>query len=366
MNWFWPLSILTAATVMLATAAGLDPGPNLQAPPEPLPPDLPQLLPLLVDANGQEIVSKGRWYKQRDAVAKQWLDFMGGLPKKRAPLRTEFLETEHLDGFTRQYVRYQVFEGEFTDGYLLTPAGVTAKKLPAVVVFHSTVTNQARLAAGVDTWSPERMQGVHLVQRGYIVWCPRNFIYADGSNFAAFSQTTRVMLDRRPGWTGMTRMTFDAIRAADFLESLPNVDRGRIGCLGHSLGAKVALFAPAFDGRYKASVSSEGGIGLGFSNWDAIWYLGPGIKEPGFKLENHQVLAMIAPRAFLLIAGESADNDRSWAFIEAALPVYDLLGVRGNLGWFNHRGGHRYTAHARSVAEAFLDRYLKEAVPAEP
>ena len=110
----------------------------------------------------------------------------------------------------------------------------------------------------------------------------------------------------------MARMTFDAIRAADFVESLPNVDKNRIGCIGHSLGGKMALYAPAFDERYKASVSSEGGIGLKFSNWDAIWYLGPRIKDSKFKLENHQVLSLIAPRAFLLLAGDSSDSDKSW------------------------------------------------------
>ena len=73
----------------------------------------------------------------------------------------------------------------------------------------------------------------------------------------------------------------------------------------------------AFDKRYQAGVSSEGGIGLGFSNWEAPWYLGAKIKQPGFNLENHEVLAMVAPRAFLLLAGDSADDDRSWAFIQA-------------------------------------------------
>src|SRR6185437_3644635 len=105
--------------------------------------------------------------------------------------------------------------------------------------------------------------GVQLVMRGYIVWCPRNYINTEGTNWAG---NARIVLARHPGWTGMTRMTWDAIRAADFLESLPNVDAKLIGCLGHSLGAKEVLYAMAFDPRYKAGVFSEGGIGLHFSN----------------------------------------------------------------------------------------------------
>ena len=202
----------------------------------------------------------------------------------------------------------------------------------------------------------EKWQGLQLVERGYVVWCPRNYIYAEGQNVSG--NVARVQ-SRHPGWTGMARMLWDAVRAADFLESLPSVDRNRIGCLGHSLGGKEVLYAMAFDERYRAGVSSEGGIGLKFSNWEAPWYLGPQIRQPDFALENHQVLALIAPRAFLLLAGEAADGNRSWAFIAAAKPVYELLGATGNLGWNNHHFGHRYPPEARRLAEEFLDQYLK-------
>jgi cephalosporin-C deacetylase-like acetyl esterase len=56
-------------------------------------------------------------------------------------------------------------------------------------------------------------------------------------------------------------MLFDAVRAADVLESLPGVDAKRLACIGHSLGAKEALYAGAFDDRFRAAVFSEGGIG---------------------------------------------------------------------------------------------------------
>ena len=52
--------------------------------------------------------------------------------------------------------------------------------------------------------------------------------------------------------------------------------------------------AAAFDERFKVAVFSEGGIGLTFSNWDAPWYLGPRIRQPGFAREHHELLALIA------------------------------------------------------------------------
>ncbi len=282
--------------------------------------------------------------------------FLGPLPKQKPSLEPRVLATEDAQDFTRQRVEYQIEPGLFTDGYLLTPKHAKGKR-PAIVVFHPTTPSQAKGVAGLDpTYPEEKWQGVHLVRRGYVVWCPRNYINTDGADWAG--NAGRVLM-AHTNWTGMTRMIWDAVRAADFVASLPNVDRERIGCLGHSLGGKQVLYAMAFDERYRAGVSSEGGIGLKLSNWEATWYLGPRIREPGFALENHQVLALAAPRPFLLLAGDSADGDESWAFIQAVLPVYRLLGKAGNVGWFNHHSGHRYPPEARAVAEAFLDRQLK-------
>src|SRR6185503_19472975 len=126
-----------------------------------------------------------------------------------------------------------------------------------------------------------------------------------------------------------------------FLESQPNVDPRRIGCLGHSLGAKVALYASAFDERYRAAVFSEGGIGLTMSNWDAPWYLGLKFRNRSDGIDHHQLLALIAPRAFLLVAGDSADDEKSKAYLEAVEPTYKLLSASKSLGWFDHHLGHR-------------------------
>jgi hypothetical protein len=310
---------------------------------------------LLVSRAGDPITNRSQWPAQREALRRRWLDFLGELPDRKAPLKAEVTATEQCDGFTRQLVRYQIEEGVFTDAYLLKPA-TNQVTYPAMVVFHQTVRTAAAQVAGVDTSVPDLMQGVQLVRRGYVVLCPRCYIFAEG---ASYSNHVQAMLTRHPAWKGMTRMLWDGVRAADYLESLPYVDKTRLGCLGHSLGAKEVLYAAAFDERFKVAVFSEGGIGIGFSNWEAIWYLSGAVKEPGFALEHHQLMALIAPRAFLLLGGQSADGDKSWAFIEATLPVYTLLGARGELGWLNHRSGHRYPPEARAVAEEFIDRRLR-------
>jgi hypothetical protein len=130
---------------------------------------------------------------------------------------------------------------------------------------------------------------------------------------------------------------FDGFRAVDVLEAHPNVDAERIGAIGHSLGGKQVLFVMAFDPRIKAGVSSDGGIGLQFSNWDADWYLSQEVHSR--KFENNQVLAMIAPRAFLLVGGKY-DDDRAWPFIAGAVPLWGAKRAPENVGWFRHDRGH--------------------------
>ena len=295
------------------------------------------------------------WAQKRAELRGEWLKILGPLPDHKAPLKLEVISEEKLPEFTRQYVRYQIEEGVWTDGYLLIPPLAQGAKTAGVVVFHSTVKQQARLVAGVDQEVPDKEQGVQMALRGWVALCPRNYIFNDGADFNGNVAKLKAM---HPDWTGMLRMLWDGMRAVDLLQSLPQVDGARIATIGHSLGAKEALYMAAFDERVKASVSSEGGVGMSMTNWEAPWYLGPQVKAPGFTHDHHELLAMVAPRALLLLGGNSADTDADLGYINAALPVFEMHGVKDNLAFFNHRQGHAYPPVARVKAEAFLERIV--------
>jgi dienelactone hydrolase len=362
-------SLLSVVALNALAGAG---GADLLKPPVPLPADVPRLTPLLTNDSGRAIRTSAEWSARREELKREWTRFLGEFPGAKAPLAAQFGAKEEFPDHTRQKVTYQVEEGLRTDAMLLVPKDARGRT-PGIVVFHPTYSNAYARVIGLETDDPERMHALHLVARGYVVLTPRCFIYGDAdgpvgalspgqkapAGAAQYTANVARMQQRHPDWKGMTRMTWDGIRALDLLASLPAVDTNRLGIFGHSLGAKEVLYVAAFDERVKCAVSSEGGIGLKFSNWQDVWYLGPAIRDPGFAREHHELLALAAPRAFLLLAGESADTDRSWAFIAAARPVYELLGAPKHLGWFNHRLGHRYPPAARDVAEAFLDAHLK-------
>jgi len=250
----------------------------------------------------------------------------------------------------------RTFTGLPVEAYLLRPRDV-AKGAPGVVVLHSTADITIRQPAGLD--GPESHHiGKQLARRGYIAICPRCYLW-QYSRAGKIAEAVDWLRARHPDVRGMAKMLSDAVAAVDLLLGLPEVDPRRIGAIGHSLGAKEVLYLSAFDERIRAAVSSEGGIGLSYSNWDAPWYLGDGIHRQGFSLDHGQVLALCAPRAFLLIGGESADGDWSWPYIEGALPVWKLTGAPEAVGLLNHRQGHAFPPIARDRAYEWLDWFLR-------
>lgn len=325
-----------------------------QTPPENLPPDALRLSPLVPPQTLAQM-SRTDWSEHRRRFERLWTEFLGDMPAKKPPLNSRVLDTEQSPTFLRLKIAYEAEPGVPVEAYLLVPKE-GKRPFPAVVVFHSTVDYTIRQPAGLEGTADKHI-GVHLAERGYVALCPRNYIWDYGGT-KWMDAVARVKRDH-PDWKGMTKMIWDGVRAVDYLCSLEYVDEERIGCIGHSLGGKEALFIAAFDPRIKVAVSSEGGIGLTFSNWDAEWYLGPDIRKPDFLLENNQVLALIAPRPFLLLGGDSADGDKSWPYILNVKPIYDLLGASDAIAFFNHKQGHAYPPEAQRRAYEWIDHWLK-------
>jgi len=168
-------------------------------------------------------------------------------------------------------------------------------------------------------------------------------------------------------------MIYDAMRAIDVLQSFAFVDPSSIGCFGHSLGAKQALYAAAFDSRFKVTIFSEGGISLAEPNtyWSHDWYLGCTFEQ--INMDHHELLALIAPQSFLLLAGgtvdatrrilppgigRGADDEKSWKYINSAKAVYEFLGHPKDIGWYHHKMGHDFPEIAQEVTRKFLTKHL--------
>ncbi len=324
---------------------------EVQAPPARLPPDAPRLGSLVATSEGGRIANTTDWNARAEQLRTAWLKGLGMWSPPAAAPQYEIIESERTAKVTRRLVTYETEPQVRVDAYLLTPNRIRGR-LPGVVVFHSTVDYTIRQPAGLEG-PPQMHWGLRLAEQGMVVLCPRCFLW-NGTPPANYQARVAEHAARHPMARGMAKMLHDAQRAVDVLASVEEVDPSRIGAAGHSLGAKEVLDLAAFDPRVRAAVSSEGGIGTTFSNWDAPWYLGT--KQ--FGREHHELLGLAAPRAFLLIGGDSADGARSWPFIERTLDVYHLYSRAARIGLYNHGQGHTVPPLAEQRVYEWLATYL--------
>lgn len=371
------MASLGVAAASTLSACGPSDGQNVPWLPEVQRPSMEGQAPLtspLKRGDGSLVGSLPDWGRRRDELRRSWLDYLGPLPQNPDPPRLEIITErparhgtgpiQSPPGVIRELVEYEGEPGLRVRGYLVKPARL-AGKVPGILVLHATTNHSIRQPAGVQG-KCQLAFGLKLAQQGFVTFSPACFLWEDVDDeaLAPFCQEHHPPHQGNPHWyhppgtwirhnrearvhefpsrhpqsKGMAKMLFDAQRGLDVLEQVEGVDRSRLGTFGHSLGAKEALYLAAFDERIQVTVSSEPGIGVEFSNWDASWYLGPEIGQ--FGQDHQELIALAAPRPFLLLGGEGADGVKSAPFIQAALPAYRLYGDPARVGLLNHGHGH--------------------------
>ncbi|HTM51569.1 MAG TPA: SUMF1/EgtB/PvdO family nonheme iron enzyme [Bryobacteraceae bacterium] len=311
----------------------------------------------LLRLEGREITTQDQWRGRADEIRKQWMDVLGSpnLPSKPPAAR---LQEQVRDlAWNGQLIELSSEPAYPSRVLIVEPARKPAGKLPVVIVPFYDVDTPAGVNLGgrLFTAGNARAFARLAAQHGFLAAAVRWFAEGDGESY---DEVVLGLARRHPRCTPLGKWIWDASRLIDYLVSRPDVDPARIGMIGHSLGGKMSLYASAFDRRVAAVVASEPGISLGFSNYGDFWYLGANLRRLPKSSDQHELLGLIAPRPFLLIAGESADGDKSWPFLEAAREVYALGGDPLRMGLINHRSGHSPTPEAVVRSMEWLARFL--------
>ncbi|MBD3291512.1 MAG: acetylxylan esterase [Armatimonadia bacterium] len=325
-----------------------DPGP-----PEPIEPILPE---------GEEATRETWEERIRPEIVQRWRNVLG------EPSFGDFDRTaEVVDEFDAPWAHGTVYlqptgPDQRQQVVLLEPTEAPQFPRPAAVVpyYHPD------LMAGFDLEAREPIEerplvqfGRHLAERGFVVACMEAYPYntvpepEEDVGFAWWKAATAKLLAENPGWTGIGKLTWDTSRAVDLLLEQPAIDVGRVLAIGHSLGGKMAFYSTAFDERITACIASDFGIAWTFTNWEQPWYFGEQVQAEHFALNGHHALALIAPRPFLVIAGE-ADRPASWQYVQEAQRVYRLYDARNAAGCFLHMTGHQPTEEAVETAYEWL------------
>ena len=315
------------------------------------------LTSLIRDRTDTTISTAQQWSVKKSQIKRKWQRFLGSPTTLPPQPETRLLNTFEEDIYSGEVHYLRVEEDSFEKILIMRPRQPLRIPTPVVIVPYYDIDTPAgkNLGGRVYRTIGVRSFGYQMVQQGYMVVAIRWFGESYGEGYAEAVANLNL---RHPGCTGLGKWVWDAQRLVDYLYTLPEVDTTSIGIIGHSLGAKMALYAAAMDERIRVVAFSEGGIGLLFSNYEDYWYLGEVRSQLPPGTDHHELLALIAPRPFLLIGGDSADNDSSWFYINAAREVYHLYGKSRDIGYYNHRRGHSPTPESVELAIEWLTYFL--------
>lgn len=296
------------------------------------------------------------------ALDRQTLRRLLGEMPGSAPFDARVEESVDLDGVVRERVSFQVEPGERVPGYLLRPTGRSIPG-PAVLCLHQHA-GQFELGksepAGL-AGNPQQHYALELAHRDYVTLTFDQLCFEErqlpelaGQLFERFEFTRRVTL----GSSLQAKMSWDAMRALDYLGQRPEVDPARLGCVGHSLGGQQALFLSALDERIRCGVSSCGFASLATIFRDRINH-NFGAYVPGLAAHGDlgDVLSLVAPRAFFVGVGR-ADRIFPIDGVEATVAQARAAFPERAFELMTEEGGHAFTDAMRERAYAFLDRHL--------
>lgn len=329
-------------------------------------PDHGRLL-VVRDAEGRErpVATADDWKIRRGHILAHLQAVMGPLPgpSRRVPLDVRVAETIDEPACTRIGLTYAAEPGDRVPAWLLIPKDrAPGERRPAILALHQTVAIGKDEPVGLGG-KPDLRYARELAGRGYVCLAP---------DYPRFGEHRADPYDLGHASASM-KAVWDNIRAVDLLSARDEVDPGRIGVIGHSLGGHNAIFTAVFDERLAAVVSSCGFTSFpsyrkgDLTGWSHDGYM-PRIRtrygrDPGqMPFDFTELIAAIAPRAFFANAPLHDDNFDAGgvrACFEAARPVYDLLGAGESLRAAHPDADHTFPAEARDMAYAFLDRILR-------
>jgi len=287
------------------------------------------------------------------------LQLLGPFPKRTA-LQPRRLERKDCGSYVREKIEFSAEKGERIRAYLLIPKSLKGKT-PAIYCHHQHAGNWDLGKKEVVGLAGDRNQAYahELAKLGYITFAPDAIAFEErkwdenGRWVNYFELSSRLV----QGKTLLAKCIHDISAGIDYLQSRKEVDKKRIGFIGHSYGGRMALWAPVFEKRIKASVSNCGCVNykdslpreLGIQ----MEFCVQGIMNLG---DIEDVVRLVEPCNLLISA---TDNDK-WS--KGAKKIYNYAKSafkKGELQLKLYKGKHVFSRDMRNTAYAFLDKHLK-------
>jgi hypothetical protein len=297
------------------------------------------------------------WQKRRAMVLAGMQQIMGPLPgaAKRCPLDVKVDEEVDCGSYVRRLLTYASEPGSRVPAYLLIPKkAVEGKQIaPAVLCLHPTnLAVGHQVIVGLSD-RPQMHYARQLAERGYVTLAPCYPLMGD----------YKPELEKLGYPSATMKAIWDNIRAIDVVQSMPCVQPGGVGAIGHSLGGHNAVYTAVFDERIQVVVTSCGlDSYLDYKDgdirgWTSKWYM-PKLLDYKDRLvaipfDFHEMIGALAPR-YCLINAPLGDDNFKWQSVDrisdAASQVYGLYGARDRLRVEHPDCGHDFPDEMRQFS----------------
>jgi len=305
------------------------------------------------------ITTRAEW-EQRAAAIRQTILFRAGLwpLPPRTPLNAQIFGRIDRSGYSVEKAYFESVPGLFVTGNLYRPLGPPANArppYPAVLAPHGHAA-YGRLEASDIFNEPAR--AASLARQGYVVFTYDMVGYNDSFQVPHGYAEPKASLW---GFSVLGLQLWDSMRALDFLASLPDVDRDRLGVSGPSGGGTQTFLLTAVDDRVKVAVPA---------NMVSHYMQGGDNCEntAGLRLDysNVEFAAAAAPRPMLLVSADgdwTRDNPR--IEFPAIRGIYELYGAADRVSHVQFHAPHNFNREGREASYAWFATWLK-GTPATP
>jgi len=271
------------------------------------------------------------------------------MPERTALAPNVFGEVTRADYIVSK-VYFESLPGFYVTGNLYRPIG--DGPFPAILSPHGHWA-YGRLENSVTASVPGR--AINLARQGFVVFTYDMIGYND--SWQLEHRTFGGPREKLWGLSMAGLHLWNGIRSLDFLESLPYVQRDKIGATGASGGGTQVFLLAAVDQRVAAAAPV---------NMISLHMQGGCLCEnqPGLRVEttNVEIAATIAPRPLLMV---SATGDWTSNTLEREYPavraLYALQGAGDRVQAVRFEAPHNYNRESREAVYAWMGRWLQNA-----
>jgi len=317
--------------------------------------------------------TRAAWESRRKEIRAQLHKLLGRLPPRPRVPKVETLSREERPDCLVEKFQFDNGAGATVPGYLVLPKPRPAKA-PAILFCHWH-------GGEYDIGKEELFQARHTPEAPGPAFARHGYVVI-GIDACGFGERN----GRGPGgpeekgsagemtaskfnlWVGRTlwgMILRDDLMALDYVASRPEVDPGRIGVTGISMGATRSWWLMALDDRLKTGVAVacltryQNLIRHQSLKAHGIYYFVPNLLN---HFDTEAIIALLAPRPVLFQTGDQDDGspvDGIRAIDSAARPAWRLYGKDSDFQNLIYPGlGHVYTSEMWAKTLAWMDEHL--------